>query len=147
MRMQDIGKTTVFSMKVTCDDDADKRPATCTKLLLDGADFTADDAVYSFKRAMMPTSAMKELLTSVKEIRKVDDHTIDMETNGANPLLINNLTNLFMMDSGWTEANNASAPQDVAAGETTFASQNTNMNVHGSNARNKVMDTNGERYE
>ena len=92
----------------------------------DGAEFNADDAVYSFKRAMLPTSAMKELLTSVKEIRKVDDHTIDMETNGANPLLINNLTNLFMMDSGWTEANNASAPQDVAAGETTFASQNTN---------------------
>lgn len=92
----------------------------------DGADFTADDAVYSFKRAMMPTSAMKELLTSVKDVRKVDDHTIDMETNGPNPLLINNLTNLFMMDSGWTEANGASAPQDVAAGETTFASQNTN---------------------
>ena len=92
----------------------------------DGAAFTADDAVYSFNRAMLPTSAMKELLTSVKEVRKVDDHTIDMETNGANPLLINNLTNLFMMDSGWTEANGASAPQDVAAGETTFASQNTN---------------------
>ena len=92
----------------------------------DGAEFNADDAVYSFKRAMMPTSAMKELLTSVKEIRKVDDHTIDMETNGPNPLLINNLTNLFMMDSGWTEANGASAPQDVAAGESTFASQNTN---------------------
>mgnify|MGYP006258680463 FL=1 len=30
----------------------------------DGAEFNADDAVYSFKRAMMPTSAMKELLTS-----------------------------------------------------------------------------------
>ena len=77
----------------------------------DGADFTADDAVYSFNRAMMPTSAMKELLTSVKEVRKVDDYTIDMETNGPNPLLINNLTNLFMMDAGWTEANGASAPQ------------------------------------
>ena len=48
----------------------------------DGAEFNADDAVYSFKRAMLPTSAMKELLTSVKEIRKVNDHTIDMETNG-----------------------------------------------------------------
>ena len=90
----------------------------------DGAAFTAD-AVYSFN-GTMPTSAMKELLTSVKEVRKVDDYTIDMETNGANPLLINNLTNLFMMDSGWTEANDASAPQDVAAGETTFAAQNTN---------------------
>ena len=91
-----------------------------------GEDFTADDVVYSFNRAMKPTSAMKELLTSVKEIRKVDDFTIDIETNGPNPLLINNLTNLFIMDKGWTEANGASEPQDVAASEVTFAATNTN---------------------
>ena len=92
----------------------------------DGAAMNADDVVYSFNRAMKPTSAMKELLTSVKEVRKVDDNTVDIETNGPNPLLINNLTNLFIMDSGWTEKNGASDPQDVAAGETTFAAQNTN---------------------
>ncbi|MEM7209420.1 MAG: ABC transporter substrate-binding protein [Pseudomonadota bacterium] len=92
----------------------------------DGAEMNADDVVYSFTRAQKPTSAMKELLTSIKEVRKVDDHTIDIETNGPNPLLINNLTNLFIMDSGWTEANGATEPQDVAGGETTFASQNTN---------------------
>ena len=92
----------------------------------DQSPMTAEDVVYSFKRAMKPTSAMKELLTSVKDIRMVDDHTVDIETNGPNPLLINNLTNLFIMDSGWTEKNGASNPQDVAAGETTFAAQNTN---------------------
>ena len=91
-----------------------------------GAAFTADDVVYSINRANMPTSAMKELLTSVKEVRKVDDLTVDMETNGPNPLLVNNLTNLFMMDSDWTEENGVSAPQDVAGGETTFAASNTN---------------------
>jgi len=92
----------------------------------DGAAFNADDVVFSFNRAMKPTSAMKELLTSVKEVRKVNDMTVDLETNGPNPLLVNNLTNLFMMDSGWAKANGASDPQDVSAGETTFASQNTN---------------------
>ena len=51
--------------------------------------FTADDVVYSINRANMPTSAMKELLTSVKEVRKVDDLTVDIETNGPNPLLVN----------------------------------------------------------
>jgi len=91
-----------------------------------GAAFTADDVVYSINRANMPTSAMKELLTSVKEVRKVDDLTVDMETNGPNPLLVNNLTNMFMMDSEWTEENGVSAPQDVAGGETTFAASNTN---------------------
>ncbi len=92
----------------------------------DGAAFTADDVVYSFNRAQKPTSAMKELLTSVKEVRKVSDHVVDFETHGPNPLLINNLTNLFVMDSDWTEKNGAGNPQDVSAGETTFASQKTN---------------------
>ncbi|MDX1737904.1 MAG: ABC transporter substrate-binding protein, partial [Alphaproteobacteria bacterium] len=69
-----------------------------------GEDFTADDVVFSMNRAMMPTSAMKELLSSVKEVRKVDDHTVHIETNGPNPLMPNNLTNLFIMDSEWTVA-------------------------------------------
>ena len=91
-----------------------------------GAPFTADDVVFSFNRANMPTSAMKELLTSVKEVRKVDDLTVDIETNGPNPLLVNNLTNLFVMDSDWTKDNGVEAPQDVASGETTYAAVNTN---------------------
>ena len=81
-----------------------------------GEDFTADDVVFSLNRAMMPTSAMKELLASIKEVRKVDDATVHIETDGPNPLLPNNLTDLFMMDSDWTVANGCEAPQDVSAG-------------------------------
>ncbi|MEM7561433.1 MAG: ABC transporter substrate-binding protein [Pseudomonadota bacterium] len=92
----------------------------------DGAEFNADDAVFSFNRAMKPTSAMKELLSSVKEVRKVDNHTIEIETNGPNPLLPNNLTNLFMMDEDWTTSNNSVEPQDVANGGDNHAAKNTN---------------------
>ena len=92
----------------------------------DGADFNADDAVFSFNRAMRPTSAMKELLSSVKEVRKVDDHTIDIETTGPNPLLPNNLTNLFMMDQDWTVSNGSEEPQDVANGGDNHAARNVN---------------------
>lgn len=69
---------------------------------------------------------MKGLLTSIIDVRAVDDLTVDIETEGANPLMINNLTNLFIMDKGWSEANGSEKPQDFAAGETTFAAQNTN---------------------
>ena len=62
---------------------------------------------------------MKELLSSV-EVRAVDAHTVDIETNGANPLLVNNLTNMFMMDKGWSEANDVMTPHDVAKGEINF---------------------------
>ena len=91
-----------------------------------GEDFTADDVVFSVKRAKLETSDMKGLLNSVVDVRKVDDLTDDIETSGANPLLINNLTNLFMMDQGWTESNGSAVPQDFANGQTTYAAANAN---------------------
>jgi len=91
-----------------------------------GEDFTADDVVFSVKRAKLETSDMKGLLNSVVDVRKVDDLTVDIETAGANPLLINNLTNLFMMDQGWIESNGSAVPQDFANGQTTYAAANAN---------------------
>ncbi|MEM7777366.1 MAG: ABC transporter substrate-binding protein [Pseudomonadota bacterium] len=92
----------------------------------DGSAFTADDVVFSFKRAMRPTSAMKELLSSVTDIAKVDDHTLRITTKGPNPLLPNNLTNLFVMDEDWAKKNNVQDPQNFEAGEKNFAVSNTN---------------------
>ena len=92
----------------------------------DGAAFDSEDVVFSLNRAMADGSEMKELLSSVKEVRAVDAHTVDIETHGANPLLINNLTNMFIMDKGWAEANDVMTPHDVAKGETNFATMNTN---------------------
>ena len=91
-----------------------------------GEDFTADDVVFSLERAMKPTSAMKELLSSVASVTKVDDFTVDITTDGPNPLMPSNLTNLFMMDSGWTTDNDSADPQDIANGGDNFAAQNTN---------------------
>ncbi|MEM9583836.1 MAG: ABC transporter substrate-binding protein [Pseudomonadota bacterium] len=92
----------------------------------DGADFTAEDVVFSFERAKQPNSDMKELIGSIKEVRAVDDLTVEIVTDGPNPILPSNLTNLFMMDKGWTEANNTVNVQDFEGGEITFATTNVN---------------------
>ena len=92
----------------------------------DGSAFTSEDVIFSINRAKSENSAMKELLTSIVEVRAVDDHTVEFVTDGPNPILPANMTNLFMMDKDWTEANGAQAVQDIAGGETTFASSNTN---------------------
>jgi len=92
----------------------------------DGADFTAEDVVFSFERAKQPNSDMKELIGSIVEVRAVDDHTVEIETSGPNPILPSNLTNLFMMDKDWTEANNTVNVQDFEGGEITFATTNVN---------------------
>ena len=92
----------------------------------DGAAFTAEDVVFSFERARSEKSAMKELLTSLVEVRAVDDLTVEFVTDGPNPILPANFTNLFIMDKGWAEANDTVAVQDIAAGGTNYATTNVN---------------------
>ena len=92
----------------------------------DGAAFTAEDVVFSFERAQQPNSDMKELIGSIAEVRAVDDFTVEIVTDGPNPILPSNLTNLFIMDKDWTEANNTVPVQDFEGGEITFATTNAN---------------------
>ncbi len=92
----------------------------------DGAEFDSEDAVFSFDRAMSPDSDYKELLASVKEVRAKGKYGFEIVTNGPNPIMPSNLTNLFIIDKGWAEANNAVKVQDFEGGEDTYAARNAN---------------------
>lgn len=92
----------------------------------DGADFDSEDVVFSLNRAMTPDSDYKELLASVTEVRAAGPMTVEIETDGPNPIMPNNLTNMFIMDKGWAEANNTVKVQDFEGGEETFAARNAN---------------------
>jgi peptide/nickel transport system substrate-binding protein len=92
----------------------------------DGADFTAEDVVFSFERAKSASSDYKEQADNVASVEVIDDYTIKLVTDGPNPILPNQLTTLFIMDKGWSEANNVVTPQDFKAGEETFAVRNAN---------------------
>jgi len=63
----------------------------------DGSDFTADDVVFSVKRAQHPNSDFKTYIASIKDVRKADSHTVHVETNGPNPILPNQIANIFIM--------------------------------------------------
>ena len=91
-----------------------------------GNPFTADDVVFSIMRAKHENADMKGLLTTVVEAIKVDDHTVRLRTDGPNPLLPNNLTDLFIMDKEWSEENKVAVPQNFKAGEETYAVRNAN---------------------
>jgi len=92
----------------------------------DGADFTAEDVAFSIARAKHKASDYKKQVQSIEEVKVIDDHTIKFITKGTNPILPNQLTSLYIMDSGWAKANKVEAPQDFAAKEETFAVRNTN---------------------
>ncbi|MFY1713451.1 ABC transporter substrate-binding protein [Tritonibacter mobilis] len=91
-----------------------------------GEDFTAEDVVFSFNRAKQENSDMKELIGSITEVRAVDDLTVEIVTDGPNPILPSNLTNLFIMDKGWSETNNTVNVQDFEGGEITYATTHAN---------------------
>ena len=91
-----------------------------------GNAFTADDVVFSLERARQPTSDMKGLLSSIEQVSRVDDFTVHIKTKGPNPILPNYLTNLFMMDKEWAEANASTTVQDYKAKKDNFAVRNAN---------------------
>ncbi|MVT00212.1 ABC transporter substrate-binding protein [Devosia marina] len=92
----------------------------------DGADFTAEDVVFSLDRARSEGSNLKQLHAEVAEVRAVDDYTVEVQMVGPSPLYPNNVTNTFIMDKTWSETNNVEEVQDFAAGESNYAVLNTN---------------------
>lgn len=92
----------------------------------DGTPFTADDVVFSFQRAAGEGSDMKGYTASVKEVRKLDDHTVEVETTSPNPILPDLLTSLYMMNRKWCVENKAERPVDRRKGIENVASFKAN---------------------
>ena len=63
-----------------------------------GNPFTADDVIASLDRVTHPTSPLKGNLPAYKSSKKVDDFTVDIEMDAPYPLLLNDLTNIFIFD-------------------------------------------------
>ena len=92
----------------------------------DGAPFTADDVVFSLTRTMTPPSNLTSATQSVKEVKKVDDHTVDVILKGPSPVVLRELVEARIMNKAWAEKNNATKAQDCKAKEENFASRNAN---------------------
>jgi len=69
-----------------------------------GADFTAEDVIYSSCRMMYRVGGKKNMLTSamgpVTDVVAIDDYTVAFKTVGLYPILIQKLKSLSILDSG-----------------------------------------------
>jgi len=92
----------------------------------DGSPFTADDVVFSYGRIKQPQGTMQVYVTGITEVKKVDDHTVDILTAGPIPILLRNIIDFRIMSKAWAEKNNSQSVQDYAKKQETFASRNTN---------------------
>ena len=92
----------------------------------DGTPFEADDVKFSILRAKSETSNVASLVASISEVEVVDPLTVRLHTKGVNPILVNNLINIFMMNREWAETHNAAVPQNLTGGEENFAALHEN---------------------
>ncbi len=92
----------------------------------DGTPFTADDVIFSFGRIQQPQGTLQVYVAGVKEIRKVDDHTVDFILGGPDPVLLRKIIDFRIMSKAWAEKNRAQNVQDAKSKDETYASRNAN---------------------
>ncbi len=90
----------------------------------DGTPFTADDVVFSLKRAAAPSSQFKSYVAGVKDVRAIDPLTVEIETDGPNPVLLRQLPVLGIMSKAWSEKNNTTEPQNFNKNEESYSARN-----------------------
>ncbi|AKJ27551.1 ABC transporter substrate-binding protein [Caldimonas brevitalea] len=94
----------------------------------DGRPFTADDVVFSVRRAQQKTSQIASYATAVGEPHKVDDLTVEFRLQQINPIFLDHLGSVFIMSRGWCEEHKATQPQDFSSKQelyTTFHANGT----------------------
>eukprot|EP01041_Mallomonas_annulata_P015991 gene15991-33638_t len=92
----------------------------------DGTPFTADDVVFSFARMKGDGSDMKATNSDIKQVRKIDDHTVEIDTVAPQPILPDVITTSYMMSKKWCETNQATTPVDRRKGIENAASFRAN---------------------
>ncbi|MBT2326629.1 ABC transporter substrate-binding protein [Variovorax paradoxus] len=80
----------------------------------DGSPFTAEDAVFSFERANDPGADLRN--TAIKQVRKVAEAAIEIETHEPRPILPDEVTVVFIVSKRWCEENKALKPADLRRG-------------------------------
>ena len=92
----------------------------------DGSDLTASDIAFSINRAKTAPSDMVDLIKSIKSASALDDHTVQVVTDGPNPILLNQLTQIFVMSQDWAKGNGCEVSYNWDAGETSYCASNAN---------------------
>ena len=86
-----------------------------------GADLTADDVVASYLRATDENSPLRGNVPLYQGIRKIDDHTVEIDVSSGSTLFLNDSTNIFIFDEDWLKDNDASRPTNFGEGVEGFA--------------------------
>ena len=82
-----------------------------------GNRFDADDVLFTFTRGAAEKSPFRGVVRAVKEVRKIDDYTVDFVLHAPYPILTRDLSNMHIYDREWVESHNAAAPVELIQGK------------------------------
>ncbi|MGE0716990.1 MAG: ABC transporter substrate-binding protein [Alphaproteobacteria bacterium] len=92
----------------------------------DGRPMTADDVLFTYERAMGPTSDYRSTLTEVAKVEKVDDYTVRFTTKGPYPILPNTIVSIFILNREWAKENDATGASSIGKNIQNYAHFNAN---------------------
>lgn len=92
----------------------------------DGAPLTADDVVFSIKRAQQPTSGFQAYAMAMGEPVKVDESTVEFNLPQFNPVFLHHATLVFIMDEDWSKRHGVAVPQDFKNKEAKYSATHAN---------------------
>jgi len=92
----------------------------------DGAPLTVEDVIFSMARAREQTSQLSQYAFAVGLPRKVDELTVEFKLDKPNPIFLQHLDLLWIMNKAWSEKNRVTKPQDFKNKEESFTSLNAN---------------------
>ncbi len=92
----------------------------------DGAPFTAEDVVFSILRAQLPTSNVAVYANALGTPKAIDPMTVEFRTPRVNPVFLQQLGTIFIMNKAWCEKHRVAKPLDFKNREESYASFNAN---------------------
>ena len=82
--------------------------------------------MFSIIRAQQPTSQIAVYANAVGTPKKIDDYTVEFDLPKVNPIFLEHVQPLFILDKEWCEKNKATKPQDFKNKEEAYTALNAN---------------------
>jgi peptide/nickel transport system substrate-binding protein len=92
----------------------------------DGSPFTADDVRFSFHRATADGSQIALALSAIREVRRIDDETVELVTTMPDPTLPQEIAGWGMMSKAWCEQNAVGEARPPGDDDSDFAATHAN---------------------
>ena len=91
----------------------------------DGADFNADDVLFSYERASDDRSDVKTFFATIDRVEAPDPLTVDFYTKKPDPLFPSGIANWLIMDRDWTKGKGADLPNREGQNASNFEANGT----------------------